>query len=361
MTRQLVAILGVLLFTQVVAAQAAELGRDGAGAGALRVHAAADCVAASITTQPQSQSIGSGQTATLSVSAAGSTPISYQWYQGTSGDRSQPVGGDANTFTTPALTSTTSYWVLVANSCGGQDSSAATVTVGPATGIDVWVPVVAHNPGLNQSQWRSDIGLLNTGGTAAEAQLKFFGGGAVATTTVPVPAETQSILADVVGQLGASGQGALEVISDQPLKVTARVYNQVAPSATCYPTGTQGQDYPAVADSDGLATGQSAYLAGLTENGSYRSNIGLVDTGTGDAAVLVELFDGAGDKLTDYTVSLSAGQWVQETEPFKNKAGQADVARGYARITVQSGSGVFAFASVVDDLTNDPTTVVMQR
>ncbi len=44
--------------------------------------------------------------------------------------------------------------------------------------------------------------------------------------------------------------------------------------------------------------------------------------------------------------------------------------RGYAKITVQSGStsgpafmtaGVFAFASVVDNLTNDPTTITMQR
>jgi hypothetical protein len=35
--------------------------------------------------------------------------------------------------------------------------------------------------------------------------------------------------------------------------------------------------------------------------------------------------------------------------------------RGYAKITVQSGSGVFAFASVIDNITNDPTTVTMQR
>jgi hypothetical protein len=28
---------------------------------------------------------------------------------------------------------------------------------------------------------------------------------------------------------------------------------------------------------------------------------------------------------------------------------------------VQSGSGVFAFASVIDNITNDPTTVTMQR
>ncbi len=102
-------------------------------------------------------------------------------------------------------------------------------------------------------------------------------------------------------------------------------------------------------------------LAGLTENASYRCNIGVVNVGSGAATALVELYDGGGTKLTDYMVSLAAGQWAQETQPFKNKAGQTSMDRGYARITVQSGSGVFGFASVVDNLTNDPTTVAMQR
>ena len=77
--------------------------------------------------------------------------------------------------------------------------------------------------------------------------------------------------------------------------------------------------------------------------------------------VLVELFDGSGAKLTDYTVSLAAGHWAQETQPFKSKALQTAMDRGYAKITAQTGSGVFGFASVIDNITNDPTTVAMQR
>jgi hypothetical protein len=52
---------------------------------------------------------------------------------------------------------------------------------------------------------------------------------------------------------------------------------------------------------------------------------------------------------------------VQPTQPFLNVAGQTAMDRGYAKITVQSGSGVFAFASVIDNITNDPTPVTMQR
>ena len=113
--------------------------------------------------------------------------------------------------------------------------------------------------------------------------------------------------------------------------------------------------------SDGLSVGQSAYLGGLSENPTYRCNIGVVNTGTGSASVLVELFNGAGTKLTDYPVTLKPGEWKQETQPFLNKAGQTAMDRGYAKITVQLGAGVFAFASVVDSITNDPTTVSMQR
>jgi hypothetical protein len=245
---------------------------------------------------------------------------------------------------------------------GYQDNSnAGAAWVFSASAFTAWVPVAAHNPGLRQSQWRSDLGLLNLGSVTANGQIKFYGSGGVVTNTTYVPAGTQSILTDVVGQLGASGQGALEIVSDQPLKVTSRTYNQVSSAESCYPNGTQGQAYPTVVAGDGLVVGQSAYLAGLTENASYRCNIGLVNVGSGAATVLVELYNGAGTKLTDYTVSLTAGQWAQETQPFRNKAGQTAMDRGYARITVQSGSGVFAFASVVDNLTNDPTTVTMQR
>ena len=67
-----------------------------------------------INTQPQSQSIAPGQTATLSVAATGIAGLTYQWYQGLSGNTANPIAGATNsTFTTPALTATTNYWVQV--------------------------------------------------------------------------------------------------------------------------------------------------------------------------------------------------------------------------------------------------------
>ena len=87
------------------------------------------CTGPLVTVHPRSQSVQSGQSASLSVTATGSAPISYQWYRGPSGDTSAPVGGNSPAFTTPPLVATTAYWVRVSNGCGRADSDAATITV----------------------------------------------------------------------------------------------------------------------------------------------------------------------------------------------------------------------------------------
>lgn len=92
------------------------------------------CTAPSITVHPQSTVINYNQTATLSVTATGTEPLQYQWYQGTSPSTATPVNGATlSSFQTPALTQTTSYWVKVTNTCNSANSNTATVTVNPCT------------------------------------------------------------------------------------------------------------------------------------------------------------------------------------------------------------------------------------
>ena len=83
-----------------------------------------------ITVQPATTTtINSGETATLSVTATG-TSLVYQWYAGESGDTSNPVAGaNAASFTTEALTASASYWVRVSNNCDWDASYPAYVQV----------------------------------------------------------------------------------------------------------------------------------------------------------------------------------------------------------------------------------------
>jgi hypothetical protein len=86
--------------------------------------------APTISTQPTSQIITTGDIATLSVAAAGATPVAYQWYRGSTGDSSNPVNGATNgTFTT---STSGSYWVRATNTAGHADSNTVTVTVNPS-------------------------------------------------------------------------------------------------------------------------------------------------------------------------------------------------------------------------------------
>ncbi len=86
--------------------------------------------APSIATQPASQSVPLGQTATFAVSANGSAPISYQWQE----NRTAIVGATAASYTTTDVTtgdSGSEFTVTVSNAAGSVTSNPATLTVGP--------------------------------------------------------------------------------------------------------------------------------------------------------------------------------------------------------------------------------------
>ncbi len=82
----------------------------------------------SITTQPESQEIESGASASLTIAASGDD-LSYQWYEGNSGDTASPIAGaTGSTFTTSTLTASTNFWVQVSNPDGTADSDTAVIT-----------------------------------------------------------------------------------------------------------------------------------------------------------------------------------------------------------------------------------------
>ncbi len=88
-------------------------------------------VAPSITTQPANQSVAAGQTATFSVGASGTAPLSYQWRK----NSVNISGATSSSYTTPATTSSDNgekFDVVVSNSVGNATSNQATLTVSAA-------------------------------------------------------------------------------------------------------------------------------------------------------------------------------------------------------------------------------------
>ena len=86
-------------------------------------------IAPVITGQPQSQTVAVGATATFSVTATGSAPLSYQWQK----NGGNIPGATGASYTTPAVSSTdsgSSFVVVVSNAATpAATSSAATLTV----------------------------------------------------------------------------------------------------------------------------------------------------------------------------------------------------------------------------------------
>ncbi len=83
--------------------------------------------APSITTQPAPLSVAAGATATLSVTATGSNPLTYQWLRGTT-----PIAGATNaTYTLSSVTAADAgpYAVTITNSAGSITTNAANVSV----------------------------------------------------------------------------------------------------------------------------------------------------------------------------------------------------------------------------------------
>ena len=137
--------------------------------------------APAITTQPSNQSVAAGQTATFSVVASGTAPLSYQWRKNTA----NITGATASSYTTPVTTSADNgakFDVVVSNSAGNITSAQATLTVTSApvapsitaqpanqtvnAGLTATFSVVASGTAPLTYQWQKN-GSAITGATAA--------------------------------------------------------------------------------------------------------------------------------------------------------------------------------------------------
>lgn len=214
-----------------------------------------------------------------------------------------------------------------------------------------WIATAANASGSQGSQWRTSLGLLNRADDTATAELRYHRtGGSIASAAVSIPASGQLQIDDVVGFLGSAGTGPLEVISDRPLAVGSRTYNVSA-------DGTFGQFLDGIAPEDALSTGQTVTLIMLQQNPAFRSNIGFTNSGASTAGLRVDLYDGSGHTVTSFSVTLSAGANKQENQPFLERGGRNDILAGFAVVRVITGSGVQVYGSVIDNLSNDPTTI----
>jgi PKD repeat protein len=209
------------------------------------------CTAPSISSHPASTTICANNTATLSVTATGTAPLHYQWYQGAG--TGNPVGTDSNSFTTPNLTVTTSYWCRVSNSCGSADSNMATVTVNPPTAITAWSALptsiqVGASSALSGTITGTGLSwtITQTGGTGSGTITPASGTGTnVSSTFTATGIGTVTLRLTANGACGTATQDLTITVAPPPLSITCSADPQsgVAPldvAFTSTPSGGTG-------------------------------------------------------------------------------------------------------------------------
>jgi hypothetical protein len=280
------------------------------------------------------------------------------------------VAGDSVTFSFGDGTTGSIDFAMACTLFGGCASIAHTyagagVFLVSATGTadnELFVGTGAHKVGFNNVNWRTDLEIQNPGpgnatyvlallirdadnsSPAFQAQFTLDWGRTVRYTDV---------LATVFGL--SDGAAALRVT---PMKgtiiVNSRTYNQL-------PSGTYGQFVPAIPRSEAIAWGQDARLIGLSHDPSlaagYRTNIGLVNLSPAPITVEVDFYLGAGGFLGTLSYDLLPFEFIQTDKAFE-KVTQDRVDDGYVSVKTTTGGAKFlAYASVIDNITGDPTYV----
>jgi len=157
-------------------------------------------VAPNITTQPANQTVTVGQTATFSVIAAGTAPLTYQWQK----NNVNISGGTLASYTTPATASGDSgatFRVIVTNPVSNITSNPATLIVNP----------VVTSPGTDVTTYHNDI--ARTGQNTTE--------------TILTQANVKSTTFGLLRNLGVDGRVDAEPLYLSQLSIGGVAHNVV--------------------------------------------------------------------------------------------------------------------------------------
>ncbi|HVS88295.1 MAG TPA: choice-of-anchor D domain-containing protein [Candidatus Acidoferrum sp.] len=271
-------------------------------------------VAPAITTPPANQTVTAGQTATFTVVATGTAPLSYQWQK----SGVNIAGASSASYTTAATTTSDSgstFDVVVSNTAGTVTSAAATLTVNS--------PPTITTPPANQT--------VTAGQTATFT--------VVAGGTAPLSYQWQKNGANIAGASSASYTTPATTTSDSGSTFDVVVSNTVGTVTSAAATLTVN-----AAPTPGIQVSSTSLNFGNAVVGSTSSQV-LIITNTGTATLSITQVTESGSAFTVSGFSL----------PLNVNAGQqTTIAVAFLPTSVGSASGSI---SIVSNAPTSPTSV----
>jgi hypothetical protein len=245
------------------------------------------------------------------------------------------------------------------------------------------IPAVAHAPGL-KGPFQSDVRLTNTSASSVAYQVTYTPTGTDGTktsktTTVTVDAGQTLALNDVVkdffgvGATDAAGDAGIGPLELRPMNTGSTLNYASSRTFTFNDKGTFGQFIAAIPFSQ-FATKASVLppLPGLpapttvdpvlsmqqvAQSSKFRTNLGIVEGSGTPANGQIKIYDDGGTLVKATPYSLQPGEH-QQTTLSASPYNVSNLADGRIEVTVESATGaVSAYASVIDNLTNDPLAV----
>ncbi len=227
----------------------------------------------------------------------------------------------------------------------------------------VTVPAVAHTAGYGGSIWRSDLELHNPHETPIVCFLDLFKRGDTdhepLSKALTLEASSSVRIPDVVSSLfSTSGSGALRITpSGGPVMVSSRTFDDGG-------EGTYGQLVPGLRSSDAIWNFESGRLIQLAHspslNTGFRTNMGLVNACSDPMHVTIDLHSGPGQHLGSLSVDLPPFGVEQLNNVF-SQVTDSFVPDGFAVLATPTPQcSFYAYASVVDNRTNDPILVTAE-
>jgi hypothetical protein len=211
------------------------------------------------------------------------------------------------------------------------------------------------------ASWRTDVRLYNAGDASESVTLSYYEQGQSAPSATKQftiepggVLEANDLLKSTFGITNSGGALHIETDGSANLVPTARTYNRTE-------SGTYGQFIPAVSADKGARLGSTPIqLLQVEQSAAFRTNLGLAEL-SGDQ-VTVEVTAAVPGGLTapikQYT--LGANEFRQ-VGVILNDMGIPEAYNARISIRVVDGGGsVSAYASVVDNSTQDPTYVPAQ-
>jgi hypothetical protein len=231
------------------------------------------------------------------------------------------------------------------------------------TSGSVYIPAAAHAAGVGTSQWMTDLEVRALGGSNLVFTIELL---EKDTSNTSPEIETLSIAAGACERFNDVLSTVFDFDGAAALRLTPVTGELIATSRTYNdsPSGTFGQYIAGESEENALPAGQEAILIQLSQSATsgigFRTNLGFVNTTNLTVWVRIDAYYASGLLLGTKNQKLLPYGHHQVNEVFK-QWGNPNVEDGFIIVsTATSGGAFFAYASVVDNMTDDPVYVPMK-